>query len=190
MNSIRPEGRTAAKQRKEALSRHKFSKKESSKCLIGGGHPLGAYFYLDESREAFTLPLCSYFLSETGPSRDSAKRTALRLPTILLSCTLNAISWLNCCNQRSNFDFQFSRRLCVCHWPHSALTFDLLALSRPPSRLRGSRAALTIYPSSSFTVTSFISLISLITIACVPVRSNTIPLARTYLPTNGISTCR
>jgi hypothetical protein len=38
--------------------------------------------------------------------------------------------------------------------------------------------------------TSFISLISVITIACVPVRSNTVPLARTYLPTNGISCCR
>lgn len=46
------------------------------------------------------------------------------------------------------------------------------------------------YPSSSFTVTSFISLISVITMACVPVRSNTIPVARTYLPTNGMSTCR
>lgn len=34
---------------------------------------------------------------------------------------------------------------------------------------------------------SFISLISVMTIACVPVRSNTVPLARTYLPTNGIS---
>ena len=51
------------------------------------------------------------------------------------------------------------------------------------------RAALN-YPSSSFTVTSFISLISVITMAWVPLRSNTIPVARTYLPTNGMSTCR
>ena len=46
------------------------------------------------------------------------------------------------------------------------------------------------YCSSVVKWISFISLISVITIACVPVRSNTVPLARTYLPTNGVSSCR
>lgn len=46
------------------------------------------------------------------------------------------------------------------------------------------------YPSSSLTMTSFISLISVITMARVPARSKTIPVARTYLPTKGMSTWR
>ena len=47
----------------------------------------------------------------------------------------------------------------------------------------------TGYSPSNVTCTSFTSLISVMTIACVPLRSNTIPLTRTYLPTKGISFC-
>jgi hypothetical protein len=43
------------------------------------------------------------------------------------------------------------------------------------------------YSPSNVKCTSIISAISVITIERVPFRSNTIPLARTYLPTNGIS---
>jgi len=46
------------------------------------------------------------------------------------------------------------------------------------------------YSRSNVTCTSFISAISVMTIARVPLRSNTIPFARTYLPTKGISFCR
>jgi hypothetical protein len=46
------------------------------------------------------------------------------------------------------------------------------------------------YSPSNVTCTSFISAISVMTIARVPLRSNTIPFARTYLPTKGISFCR
>jgi hypothetical protein len=46
------------------------------------------------------------------------------------------------------------------------------------------------YSSSSVTCTSFISVISMMTIARVPLRSNTIPFARTYLPKKGISFSR
>lgn len=47
----------------------------------------------------------------------------------------------------------------------------------------------TSYSSSNVTWTSFISVMSVMTIACVPLRSNTIPFTRTYLPTKGISFC-
>ncbi len=43
------------------------------------------------------------------------------------------------------------------------------------------------YSPSNVKCTSFISVISVMTIARVPLRSNTIPVARTYLPTKGIS---
>lgn len=46
------------------------------------------------------------------------------------------------------------------------------------------------YSSSSVTCTSFISVISVMTIARVPLRSNTIPFARTYLPKKGFSFSR
>ena len=45
------------------------------------------------------------------------------------------------------------------------------------------------YPPCRVRCTSFISVISVMTIACVPLRSNEIPFTRTYLPTNGISFC-
>jgi hypothetical protein len=54
----------------------------------------------------------------------------------------------------------------------------------------GTHFRLASYSSSTVTCTSFISVISVMTIARVPLRSNTIPLARTYFPTNGISFCR
>ena len=47
----------------------------------------------------------------------------------------------------------------------------------------------TSYSPSNVTCTSFISAIFVMTIACIPLRSNTIPSTRTYLPTKGISFC-
>jgi hypothetical protein len=41
----------------------------------------------------------------------------------------------------------------------------------------------TSHSPTNVTCTSFISVISVMTMACVPWRSNTIPVARTYLPT-------
>ena len=61
---------------------------------------------------------------------------------------------------------------------------------RVAPRTAQGKVAVPTYSSSIVKRTSFISLISVITIACVPVRSKTIPLARTYLPTNGINFCR
>ena len=46
------------------------------------------------------------------------------------------------------------------------------------------------YSPSSLTFTFFTSAISEITIARIPFRSNAIPVARTYFPTNGISFSR
>jgi hypothetical protein len=62
---------------------------------------------------------------------------------------------------------------------------EIRCFGRPPKF----SVSLSYCPSSVKWI-SFISLISVITMACVPFRSNTVPLARTYLPTNGISFCR
>jgi hypothetical protein len=81
------------------------------------------------------------------------------------------------------------------------IAHNLKLLGAAPSVLRGCgfrrshtdiepTIAIAAHSPSSLTFTSFTSAISEITIARIPFRSNAIPVARTYFPTNGISFVR